>query len=192
MGFLTVLECPRDGLFGGYLALTFLGRPLEFRCTAPIKPNRAQQILYGSTLDPYLYGEQIGKTLLSGATISPLVVFTDQSAILAAGDCVDVPVVLVQTPTSEKEAQDTAGNQAEIPSSGSNGKTWRVHAAHAPDFNLAHFRVGRNHLATIARTENEQATITERLAGLTESFDLAEPFTRIREAIEEARGGGGS
>ena len=45
LGFLTVVEHPQYGLFGGYLVLNLAGRPLEFHCTAPIKPNRAQEIL---------------------------------------------------------------------------------------------------------------------------------------------------
>ena len=44
--------------------LNAAGRPLEFHCTAPIKPNRAQEILYGPTLESFLYGEQIGQTLI--------------------------------------------------------------------------------------------------------------------------------
>ena len=63
LGFLTVVEHPQYGLFGGYLMLNTAGRPLEFHCTAPIKPNRAQEILYGPTLEAFLYGEQIGQTL---------------------------------------------------------------------------------------------------------------------------------
>ena len=74
LGFLTVLDYGQEGLFGGYLTLNLSGRPLEFHCTAPIKPNRAQEILYGPTLQSYLYGEQIGRTLLGEATtVVPLV-----------------------------------------------------------------------------------------------------------------------
>ena len=65
IGFMTVVESAEHGFFGGYLVLNHTGRPLEFHCTAPVRPNRAQEILYGPTLKPYLYGEQIGKTLWS-------------------------------------------------------------------------------------------------------------------------------
>ena len=51
IGFLTVTRDLEQGLFGGYLLLNALGRPLEFHCTAPVRPNRAQEILYGPTLD---------------------------------------------------------------------------------------------------------------------------------------------
>ena len=71
MGFLTIVESSAQGIFGGYLLLNEAGRPLEFHCTAPVRPNRAQQILYGPTLKPYLFGEQIGQTLLSQTKITP-------------------------------------------------------------------------------------------------------------------------
>ena len=73
LGFLTVVEHPQYGLFGGYLVLNTAGRPLEFHCTAPIKPNRAQEILYGPTLESFLYGEQIGQTLINqGGVTAPV------------------------------------------------------------------------------------------------------------------------
>jgi len=59
--------------------------PLEFHCTAPVKPNRAQQILYGPTLEPYLFGEQIGQSLLSKAAVEPEVICTDRPPALASG-----------------------------------------------------------------------------------------------------------
>ena len=74
LGFLTVVEQDPLGLVGGYLLLNGAGRPLEFHCTAPVKPNRAQQILFGPTLAPYLYGEQIGQTLIAKGAIAPMLV----------------------------------------------------------------------------------------------------------------------
>ena len=87
VGFLTVLEHSQHGLMGGYLVLNIAGRPLEFHCTAPVKPNRAQQILYGPTLEPYLYGEQIGQALVSKSSLEPLVIFTDRPPALAVRTC---------------------------------------------------------------------------------------------------------
>ena len=55
---------------------------------------------------------------------------------------------------------------------------------------LAAFRLGRNRLALPERLSADRQLVTERLGDLPESFDLAEPFGRIREAIEEARRGG--
>ena len=68
-GFLTAIDSPSHGLFGGYLVVDLTGRPLEFHCTAPIKVSRAQQILYGSTLQNHLHGQQIGACLLAESTL---------------------------------------------------------------------------------------------------------------------------
>ena len=84
IGFLTVTRDDEHGFFGGYLILNALGRPLEFHCTAPVRPNRAQEILYGPTLEPYLCGERIGQTLLSKSKVLPALAVTDLESVLAA------------------------------------------------------------------------------------------------------------
>jgi hypothetical protein len=185
LGFLTVLEHETDGLFGGYLILNMAGRPLEFHCTAPIRANRAQEILYGPTLQPYLYGEQIGQTLLDKAKVPPLVVCTDRPAALAVREWVDVPVALVVA-----RDDDISAGPGDTPEAASAGEHWRVDAPHIAAYPLCHFRVGSNRLAVAERSAADRDVIAERLRDVADSFDLAEPFCRIREAIEEARGGG--
>ena len=86
-------------------------------CTAPVKPNRAQQILFGPTLESYLYGEQIGQTLLTKSALQPLMVCTDVVAALAVRDYVPTPVALVVT----------AGD--DTPSAVSANLVWRVDTA---------------------------------------------------------------
>ena len=81
-GFLTAVDTPTHGLFGGYLVVDSLGRPLEFHCTAPVKVTRAQQILYGPTLHGHLHGQQIGGALLAESRIAPSVVLTDHDGML--------------------------------------------------------------------------------------------------------------
>lgn len=104
LGFLTVLSDPQAGLFGGYLVLNWAGRPLEFHCTAPIKPNRAQQILYGPTLEPYLYGEQIGRALVSKTQHTPSLLCTDVLPAIALRPYVDWPMMVV-LPGSSSDTQ---------------------------------------------------------------------------------------
>ncbi|MHB1034366.1 MAG: hypothetical protein ACYC35_04180 [Pirellulales bacterium] len=171
LGFLTVVKHEQHGLFGGYLVLNLAGRPLEFHCTAPVKPNRAQEILYGPTLESYLYGEQIGQTLLSKVTVEPMVVCTDLEPMLAVREFVQVPVALV-----------TPGEEAD--------RTIRIDGPHRAGPSLALFQLGRNRLAVAASRDADRLAIAERLEAIADGFDLAEPFTRIREAIEEAQRGG--
>ena len=180
VGFLTVVEHPQHGLFGGYLILNLAGRPIEFHCTAPVKPNRAQQILYGPTLDSFLYGEQIGATLLGHAKSSPLAICTDREPVLALADLTEVPVAMVLPPDETPAAEPTnvpAGGQTVL----------RFDSAHRQGPRLLTFELGRNRLALAHSSENARRELTERFSTAAESLDLWEPFTRIREAIEEAQ-----
>ena len=174
LGFLTVHNDPQHGFFGGYLVLDLLGRPLEFHCTAPIKPNRAQEILYGPTLESFIYGEQIGQTLLGHSSREPAMVCTDCEPAMAVRQYVSWPVVLVLPPEQpivvEKEQ-----------------RLLRFDCAHGGGPNLLTFQLGRNRLALPAKAEAQRRAIEEQHAELLETFDLTEPFTRIREAIEEAQ-----
>jgi hypothetical protein len=175
LGFLTILRHEQHGLFGGYLILNPLGRPLEFHCTAPIKPNRAQEILYGPTLDAFLYGEQIGQTLLKQAGVEPMLVCTDQEPTLTVREHTDLPVVLVM---SERESMcEPIASE----------KKFRLDGPHRGGPHLLTFELGRNRLALPSRLEEDRRKIMTSLAGIAENLDLAEPFDRIRDAIEEAQ-----
>ncbi len=102
VGFLSVVQEP-GGYVGGYLVTNAWGRPLEFRLTSAVQPNRVQQILYGDTLAAYVAGELIGKTLIEKtATPAPLVV-TDNPLALDLRLRLELPVALWQpnaTPTA--------------------------------------------------------------------------------------------
>jgi hypothetical protein len=180
LGFLTVVEHEQHGFFGGYLLLNGNGRPLEFHCTAPVKPNRAQEILYGPTLRPYLYGEQIAQTLISKSATKPAAVCTDQAAVLAVRDFVSLPVALVGD-AAVADDQRGAGSSPD--------RVWRLDSAHGQP-RLTGFQLGRNRLAVPAQYEGDRQDLAERLAPLADHLDLAEPFDRIRGAIDEAQRAG--
>ena len=191
LGFLTVVEHSQYGLFGGYLILNTAGRPLEFHCTAPIKPNRAQEILYGPTLEAFLYGEQIGQTLIGQSSVPPLLVCTDREPALAAREHVSAPVVLVLPGDGSNSRINENGTvSVDAPNSPAEEEPkrfFRLDAPHRGGPRLVTFQLGRNRLALPERADDDRRLIGERLADLAESFDLSEPFQRIREAIEEAQ-----
>jgi hypothetical protein len=170
LGFLAVVEHEVHGLFGGYLLLNAAGRPLEFHCSAPMKPNRAQQILYGPTLEPYLYGEQIGATLVQAAKQPAAIVFVEQTAALAVREHIDLPVALV------------VGGAASGAASFSDA---RPLLDRRPDGEA--LTVGQNHLVVPRRYAADCKWIGERLGSSDDWFDFSEPFQRIRTAIEEAQ-----
>jgi len=174
LGFLTIVEHEQYGLCGGYLVLDQAGMPLEFHCTAPIKPNRAQEILYGPTLEAFLYGQQIGQTLIGKSKIEPLLVCTDRAAALQMRKHVALPVALVVGADAEGAAD-------------SEPRMLRVDGAHSGAGGLATFPMGRNRLAVSKQFEEDRRLIEDRIAEVSESFDFDEPFSRIREAIAEAQ-----
>jgi hypothetical protein len=151
LGFLTVLHEP-NGYLGGYLVTNQWGRPLEFRLSTAVQPNRVQQILYADTLEPYICGDLIGKTLVDKTGTPVQIVVTDTEAALDLRQRVDFPVALL-----------APAAPTEIPLS--------------PLPNL------RGH----TRFPNDGVAIHEMVEVIKGTFDLAEPFARIREAMTEAR-----
>ena len=92
LGFMAAVEVEGRGYVGGLLITNHNGRPLEFQCTTPVKPDRTQEILYGKTLRPWLLGELIGKTLLDRVAIKPDMVVTSDDDILELRNHTDTPV----------------------------------------------------------------------------------------------------
>jgi hypothetical protein len=180
IGFLTVVADRERGLFGGFLLLNAAGRPLEFHCTTPVRANRAQEILYGPTLEPYLYGEQIGHALVSQAAHGPAVVCTDCPAVLALRPLVDFPLAIV-LPGEERVAAQAPAQP---------DRMLRVDPPQSFRPALAEFRHRTARLAVEAARADDQAAVCQGLVALIDTFDLEEPFDRIREAIAEAQRGG--
>ncbi len=185
LGFVTVVEDRSHGLFGGYLVLNRAGRPLEFHCTAPIRANRAQRILYGPTLRPYLYGEQIGRTLLEKGKLSPAVVLTDCEPMLAVDEFVSPPVVLL----GGEEADGVSSSNDRLGKA--EGKNWRIDGAQAAEPNLRFFLIGGQRLALRRDADSkDEESVVQRIGDIAAGLDFSEPFERIRAAIDEARRGG--
>ena len=157
-GYLSSVESAEHGFFGGYLLVSSVGRPLEFHCTAPIRPSRAQQILYGPTLQPYLLGEQIAGTLLAKAQLRPQVILTDQSCVLCQRNRAGIPLAYLVPGASE----DSIAGELQFLVSGQ----------------VCELPVG---------FDSDRQTVAALLTTLAQHVDLAEPFGRIHEAIREAQ-----
>jgi hypothetical protein len=193
IGFLTVIEIPDQGLVGGYLVLNAAARPLEFHCTTPVRANRAQEILYGPTLRPYLYGEQIGKTLLCRSKCQPLLAATDVPEVLAARDFVSLPIVLL-LPTlpplsdSEDPTPRHSSTQGERPVERAATAGVATIAAPSSTDKLVEFSLGGQNVAVGTSFPEDPQTVKQVWQSSLVGFDLREPFDRIREAIDESQG----
>jgi hypothetical protein len=185
IGFLTVVEHPPHGLFGGYLVVNATGRPLEFHCTAPVKPNRAQEILYGPTLRPYLFGEQIGFTLFSKAKVKPLWICTDCEPVVALRDLIEVPVALVAEATktldfdSQAAGSACASESADLLDGGLRSRERNT--------DLTKFEFGKYEVWLPRQHDTDARAVLDQWRTHAETLDVIEPFERIRDAIEEAQ-----
>lgn len=162
VGFLTIVQ-EACGYIGGYLVTNRWGRPLEFRLTSAVQPNRAQQVLYGPTLISYVCADLIGKTLFDKTSVASQLLIADREEALDLRLRVEVPVVWLA-------AQDDARAQA-LASSGCPAFAM----AKRPGLVLCH----PGHLS-------DAPLVRDHLQRL-EDLDLAEPLSRAREAIAEAR-----
>jgi len=116
LGFLTAIEVPERGFVGGLLVTNHFGRPLEFQCTAPLKPNRAQEILYGPTLIPYVLGDLIGRTLIEKVGVKPHLVLMERNDLLPLRDLVSIPVACVDD-LQPSAPTISATNNVQLPNS---------------------------------------------------------------------------
>jgi hypothetical protein len=173
LGFLTVRRHQQHGYFGGYLVVNALARPLEFHCTLPVQPSRAQSVLYGPTLDDFMCGEQIAKALITKAKIKPDLVFTDSRSVLAVCLVTDLQVVALESADMLTPVHEHLS---------------------LPTRSLLQYRsmeIGR-HVITVAEQSSDQWTsdqwtlLKESLNQLVEKLDLSEPFSRVVEALAEA------
>jgi hypothetical protein len=182
-GYLSMLEYAEHGYFGGYLIISQLGRPLEFHCTAPVRPSPAQKILYGPTLEPYLLGEQIAAALLDAAKLTPNLILADREATLHARTRSSAPIVWlcgsVDPPTGNIRDEDRIANRD---ASNSTCKT----ASHSVESNDT-VSVASYRFQLPVGFESDSDEATRLLSELSRQVDLAEPFRRIEEAIREAQ-----
>lgn len=159
LGFLTAIDVPDKGFVGGLLVTNHCGRPLEFQCTVPVRPNATQEILYGPTLTPFLLGELIGGTLVEKAGVKPQLILTDRDQILELRHHVNQPVGLVEAATAAPTV-DSAGDSSSI-------------------------RIGRQIVRFHGSHAEEGPAVPREIRQVPADADLAEPFERVRQALQE-------
>jgi hypothetical protein len=146
-----------SGWLGGYLVTNGWGRPLEFRLTTAVQPNRIQSALYGPTLHEYLFAELIGKTLVEKTPTKPQLIVADLPELLPLRSRIEIPVVAIR--------------HSEVP----------------PNTNpVDHPRAAKG-LLLPPSFDTDRPVVTAILDAIDRAIELGEPFMRIREAIAEAR-----
>lgn len=157
LGFLTAIHLENRGHVAGLLVTNKYGRPLEFQCTAPVRPNRTQELLYGPTLVPFLLGELLSKTLVERIGVKPHVLLTDRVEMLDARLHASLPVAC------------SVGKES----------------AKGSEFDWETLRVGKQQFRLHAEFGDDLKTFEKLAKELAADADLLEPLDRVREALQE-------
>lgn len=153
-----------SGYVGGYLVTNSWGRPLEFRLSTAVQPNKIQQILYADTLTEYLCADLIGKTLIDKTATPVQFLFVDTLLALPLRTRLDIPVLAVLPKDSPELA-----------------------SLSETEYRRISHRCSVVPLVHEAKHDADVPTIQELLERIDAGLDISEPFLRIREAMTEAR-----
>jgi hypothetical protein len=143
---------------GGVLITDIETKPYEFRCTSPVRPTSIQRMLYGNTLEEYIYVELIGVPLIKAAKEKPSLVLVQTPLLLRIRPSLSCPVVLVRHNPQ----------QATISSGTGEGELKPIAISAHREFP--------------AEASAAQAMLTPLL----QERDLLEPFERLRVALAES------
>ncbi|HMP80212.1 MAG TPA: hypothetical protein PKD54_12225 [Pirellulaceae bacterium] len=162
LAFLHVQDGNEGGFIGGLLVVNGMGRPLEFHCTAPFLPTPTQRILYGTTLDSFVFCEQVGTALIQQLKHRPRAILVQQARLLELAESSPWPWVwLPEQPGAEIQPLPIALRNQRL-------FTWDQ----------------RNAIVTGHETLLDDASAY--CAAFGQRLPLDEPFERIRQALDLA------
>ena len=157
LGYLAFVKFASHGIVGGYLLVNHHARPIEFHCTAPFRATRTEEILYGSTLQDYVYCDQIGSSLTRHSQKAVCLIVTDEPLAMGLRRAIDTPMLLL--PAGELDGTD------------------QLHQFHHEGLSVA----------TRAHYPEDPSRAAECLRQLAPNWDFTEPLQRIRDAVDEAQ-----
>ncbi len=166
LAFITLAEVEDGVLRGGILVTDAHGKPVEFRCTSPIRPNTVQRTLYGGTLMQHIAVELVGKPLVQAVQTSPDVVLVQQEEFLSLRTKCEKPLLLARRQGEEIQlSEENNKSQLEELLSSPSGKF-------APVVVTCHWDY-----------PNDIVQCKEGLGWMFSNCDLVEPFERVKTAL---------
>jgi len=166
LAFVALAEVEDGVLRGGILVTDAHGKPVEFRCTSPIRPNAVQRTLYGGTLMPHIAVELVGKPLVQAVQASPDVVLVQQEEFLSLRPRCEKPLLLARRQGEDMQLSEESGKgQPEELLSSASGKF-------APVVVTCHWDY-----------PDDIVQCKEGLGWMFSNCDLVEPFERVKTAL---------
>lgn len=151
---------------GAFLLTDVETKPLEFRCTNPIRPTQLQKMLYGDILEQYILVELIGQPLVKTVKDEPNLILVNDHSFLELRTKINIPVVQITKEEQINISSDKDENSFQMLNS-SSGKFDPV--------------IIRTH----NRFPDDRNRSKEILSGIFNSHDLIEPFSRVSTALEQ-------
>lgn len=155
---------------GAVLVTDDATRPLEFRCTTPIKPNALQRMLYGQTLRSYIAADLVGEPLLSAIQEKPYVVLVREPLFLTLRSKTNHRMVCLRRQGEQISAaigERQSGSQEPSLLSCTSGRFQPLT------------------VTGVAGHGGELETALEVLRPIFSETDLLEPFDRIAKVVAE-------
>jgi hypothetical protein len=151
---------------GAILVTDEWGKPLEFRCTAPVRPTQLQRTLYGKSLLPHILSELIGAPLVSSVREKPQLILIADESYFNVRHKVSTPVIRVARTNGSKTKQDDQSKSKSLLLQSTSGKFAQVEVEVSWQFAA------------------DLDSSGERLRDLFGHFDLTEPFQRLAEGLQ--------
>ncbi len=156
LGYIVVVNREDKGYVGGYLCADEQGYPLEFWHTTAVKTDPLQELIYGNTLKPHLFGRNIAGTLLKGRDL-PTVLLTEDESLYKGFAEPEVPILLIRRDRNEDDPIQSHTSRT-------------IQTGQAPLIVCWHIE--------------DQETIENVIPRL-EEVNLLEPFERIQKVLDE-------
>lgn len=150
---------------GAILVADDSSKPLEFRCTAPVRPTSLQRTLYGQSLLPHVLTELIGAPLISSVREKPQLILIMEEAYFDVRHKTPIPVIRVRQSASKSKQDDQTKSKSLLLQSAS-GKFAQVEIE-------AHWKF-----------PGDLDGCGERLRDLFGRWNLTEPFQRLSEGLQ--------
>ena len=163
LSFMSLVELAKDVFYGGVLVTDSQSKPIEFRCTSPIKPNPVQKTLYGETLRKHMCVELTAQPIKDALQEQLNVIFIYQTEFWEFRRLIDFPLLLVKKQGEDiVSSPDSQNAESKVISPDPNFDFDPITVTCHPDYpdDMSILPIIGNHI------------------------DLIEPFTRIRSAVE--------
>lgn len=168
IAFLGYLDLDKGSAYrGGILVTDEWGKPVEFRCTAPVRPNPVQRTLYGQTLLPHIAVELIGVPLLRTIQEKPELLVIQEEVFFDVRHHTELSVVRLRR----------QGTQVKVSGDGAEKTHTTVMDSPSGKFQPV---VMEAHREFRGDAESSGARLRELFA----RWDLLEPFERLARALD--------